>query len=163
MRTTIQALRQRVYAALTVPQLTYSINGASPVTLPVANVVPRYLWEIGETAPMPLVAYAVEGRGDPSSALGRYLDVRKLQLKFWVVSAIGISEATSIYEAVRGVINYADQDAPPGVTDLSRAGTGGSDQPLTVQYCRESWAHDPAYEVETKRWYLAAEYDVVAL
>lgn len=162
-RQTIQAFRQRVYAALTSPPLAYSINGAAPVDLPSTSVIPRWLWEIGQTAPMPLVAFAVEGRGDPSIVLGSATGIRSLRLKIWTVSGNGIDEVTSIYEAVRAVLNYADQDAPPGVTDLSRAGTGGSDQPLTVQLCREIDVHDPAYEIETKRWYLSAEYDVVAL
>lgn len=162
-RSTVQALRQRIFAALTSPPLSYSINGASPVALPTANVIPKVMWEIGITAPMPLVAYAVVGRGDPNIAIGRNTGVRKLELKLWVVSANSMSEVTSLYEAVRALLNYADQDAPPGTADLSQAGTGGADQAITVQLLREVELIDPRYEVQTKRWYLSASYDVMAL
>ena len=163
MNATLQSARQRIYLALTSPLLSYSINGASPVNLPAANVVPKAVWEIGQTPPMPLVAYNVSTKTDAGITLGRNLGVRRLQLKLWVVSGASMDEATSIYEAIRTLLNYADQDATNGAVDLSRPGSSGAALALAVQLCREVDVLPPAYEEVTKRWYLSAEYELSAI
>lgn len=158
-RRTQQAFRQAVYARLTAPPMTYQINDAPVQTLPIANVVPRAVWipgRGGTPPPMPLVAYSVSTRDNPP----RQAEDRGLWMKIWCVSSSGPDECSEIYEAVRALVHTADQQGP--APDLSRASTA-STLGLVVRKCTEERVSDVDFEEKTQRWYLVAEYRVVAL
>lgn len=160
-RQILQAARQVVYSALTpVGGLPYQIDGTNaPSNLPIANVVPKAVWLAGgAAAPMPLVAFDLgAGVSEP-----RVFNVRRLNLKVWVVSENGQDECVGLYEAVRGRLHLADQESvPDGPQDLSRAGSGSA-LAITVREFVETRASGADYERETNRWYLVAEYRITA-
>lgn len=159
MNRTLQSLRQRIFAALTSPLLTYTVNDGSPQTLPAANVQPKAVWEVGKTAPMPLVCFTVEGRESPVRAFNE----RVLRLKLWVVSESGQSECSELYEAVRAILHLGDSESvPDGPANLSRKATGTT-LALGMRECIETRVSGVDYERETNRWYLVAEYRIVAV
>lgn len=161
MARTLQAMRQAVYAALTDPQLSYTVNAGAPTLLPVACVLPRYVWEVDNAQPEPFVCFAIAGSSSRAPAVERWLGDRDLELQIWVVSAQGTDEVSEIYEAVRGRLNYADQEQISAGRDLSRAATG-STLAIAVRDIRETWASDPGFEPVSNKWQMSARYKIVA-
>jgi hypothetical protein len=154
----MQALRQRVFSALTQPPLTYNLDG-NVVALPSQNVLPSAPWEAGTSAPMPGVFYMV-------SAVGvgpRVWAERRFRVQLWVVSKVGPRECSEIYESIRALLHLADSESVvDGPQSLSRVGSGPV-LSLGVRECIETRVSHVGYERETNRWYLSAEYQVTAL
>lgn len=169
---TLQAVRQVVYAALTSPQLVYTVNDGSPITLPVANVSSRAPWNpaVGGSLqpPSPFVAFSVGGRGHDTM-----LAERQMRLKIWVSSnSTTVSpddEVTELYEAIRARLHGADDEAtsdwlqfaPPSLSRTDTAQNLG----LAVRRCREvgSGALPAEFETTSARWWISAEYVVIAV
>lgn len=158
MAQTLQAVREAIYSALTSPQLSYVINNGAPIPLPVANVQAKTVWEVA-TPPSPLIAFSVSQRAPHS----RYLyGERNLAIKIWITSLATEDEVTELFEATNAKIAFADQDAPIGTTGLSRIAAGNV---LGVVF-REivpTRVSDVAFERESNRWYLVAEYNAAAV
>lgn len=156
---TLQALREAVYSALTTPPLQYQIDTTSaPLqTLPAASVHAKAVWDAGDP-PMPALAFSVSAAGNPS----RLEAERTLTLRVWAISASTGDECTEIYEAARARLHTADQDAPPGIADLSRPSVGGA-LGLVVRELIEQRVSEASFDQQTSKWYVTAEYRVIAL
>lgn len=158
----LQAAREILFAALTNPPLQYyqdqgGSSGYALLTLPVANVVPRAIWTLGTAAPpTPYVCFAVKGRGQTS----RLIADRRLQITFWVVTQDEDS-ATELYEAIRSIVNLADQDAGFFAKDLSRLGSATQLGALFRELIEVN-AYEPDFDRVTGRWQLVAEYSAIA-
>jgi len=157
---TIQALREAVYSALTVPQLQYRINTdtAPLIALPIANVFSKPVWDLGQNPPMPALAFSVAVTGN----ISRLLPDRRMALKLWAISAKNGDECSEIYEAARARLHTADQDRPPGIADLSRVASGTTLQ-LVLRELIEVRVSEPSFETSSSRYYLSAEYNAIAL
>lgn len=167
---TIQAVRQVIYAALTSPQLVYTVNDGDPVTLPVVNVSARPVWTPavggGTQPPDPYVAFSVGG-GSPDA----FQNERKLRMQIWVSSNSATvspdDECTELYEAIRLVLHCADDEPhddgfpKPSLSRTATATTLG----VQIRRCREMspGAFPADYEPKSARWYVSAHYEIVAL
>jgi hypothetical protein len=161
---TLQSVRQAIYAALTATPLSYQVDQQGTVTLATSQVVPQAVWNLAQSfAPnpptLPAVCYAVSTTKRDWS---RFLAERALLLEIWVVSNQSIDECTMLYEAVRARIFNADQDAPAGVQDLSRAGSS-TVPPLALRECTEQNVYAPLWDNVANQYQLKADYRVVAV
>jgi hypothetical protein len=160
---TLQGLRAAVFQALTVPLLTYQIDQEPIQTVPAANIVAKSIWNLTahfapNPPPMPSVAFAVT---TVARRFSRALIERELRLQIWIVSDQSTDDVTMLYEAIRSRIYLADQDAPPGVSDLSRAASS-TQLSLTVRACVEIDTTAPDFNDADQRFEMQAEYSVVA-
>ena len=157
---TLQAIRQIIVDALTDPLLTYKLDDGKgdlvAHTVPADNVIPATIWQAGATPAMPMVAFSLRAMPDKSRFL---YGEREFTLKLWVVSKVGEDEVTQIYAAIFDRLQYADQDSP---RDLSRQAVGNK-LGASIRLCREVRALPPAYEPESSRWNLSADYQIAAV
>lgn len=166
MRRTRVAVKQAVYARLTSPPIGYSINNGPPLTVPAANVQQRAIWTPGvggkAQPPSPYVAFSV-GNTPHDTLMGE----RVLELKIWVSSTQSDSEVDEIYEAIRALLHGADDEAtpewatfpPPTLSQVATSTTLA----LTVRRCREQRALAADFEPNSARWYVSAQYRIVAV
>jgi hypothetical protein len=161
---TTQALRDAIYAVLTAVPLNYQVDAQPLVIVPAAQIVPKAIWQLAQhfapnPPPMPVVAFAVEG---VRRSFSRRIMERELRLHLWIISDASTDDVTMLYEAIRARIFLADQDAPPGTADLSRAASSTT-LPLIVRECVEIEAGIPDFNDVDQRYEMKAEYSVTAL
>lgn len=166
---TIQAVRQVIYLRLTTPPITYTINGNAMPALTAANVSgrPQYASAPGSGTipPSPYIAYTV-GVNKNFNRMGE----RVLNLKIWVSSnalEYGDDEVTELYEqGVRARLHTADTEGANGwpitVADLSRPDTSGSSLGVAIRECVENRMLPAGFEEKSGRWYVSADYTIVA-
>ncbi len=159
---TVPALREVIYAALTSPPLPYNVdNGGSygTTTLPSGNVKPRSVWLNGPNPPSPMVCFAVNSRGQRS----RYVDPN-LRVYVWAVADDELT-AIYLYAGVRARLHLADDTGGGGPTfappSLSRVQTSAQ-LGVVVRQCEEDDAMPAEFDKDTGRWYVSAQYKIVA-
>jgi hypothetical protein len=158
---TIAALRGAFYNALTTPALQYQIDLNTPQTVASTSVFPRAVYAPtsgGSATVYPAIFIDVSGGGDISQHL---YGEQKFGLKVWVVSTTGPDEATAIFEALDKRLNFADQIGGWDATDLSTAGSGSS-LPVIVRQIKSTRVSGAAYELDTNKWYVTADYSGIA-
>lgn len=154
---TLQAVRQAIFTALTVPPLTYTINNGSPVTVPAANVFTLAPYDMGDKPikPDPLVNFEVTGRGAQSLQLAD----RRVQIKVWVSTSMGSDDTvTEIMAAIYGLLESPNAD---GVSSLSRAATGQT-LPVTIREVREIDSIGATFDIKSQRIYADATFHAIA-
>jgi hypothetical protein len=146
---TLTTVRQAVYAALTSPQLTYSVGDGPVQTLPVENVLANAPGgPAGTTLPDPLVCFALGGRGIVSSSMPQ----RIVRLRVWSLSSTSSDLATDLYEAVRARLIPDGDDAGQFVTANG-----------VVSDCREMYVWHTDFDTTLQRWSLNAYLWLVAV
>ena len=161
MPRTTASIRGAIYTTLTTPQIQYQIDLNTPQTLASTSVYPHAVFAPtagGTSIVFPAVFIDVSDRGTKSEVI---YGAGMFGVKLWVVSAIGPDECTAIYEAVDARLNYGDIAAGWDAPDLSTPG-GVSSLPLIFHQLKRTRASGAAYELETTKWYVVAEYDGVA-
>ena len=159
----ITGVRQALFMALTTPQLNYTINDGSTIALPAASIQPFAPWNLGDQPPAdPLVCFAISGRGIES----KQIPDRHLGMKIWVSASTDSDLVTDLYEAIRARLS-PDTDYGDGYVSWSRAAvtgqpTGSNTLSATIRSCREEMVLQPEIEPATIRWWLTAEWSLVA-
>lgn len=154
---TIAALRQAVFAALTSPALSYTVNNGAPQPLAAGNVRPGGQFVGAGVAPDPFVSFEISAGPTISLAIAD----RRVHIKVAVSSAAagGDDLVTEILEGVRARLI----SGPEGISALSRAATG-STLPVTVREIREVGTPlGAAFESVSQRWYASTEFSAIAL
>ena len=164
---TTQALRQVIYARLTSPAITYSVNDVAMPALTDINVSARPIWIPGvggqPQPPTPYVCFSVGSAPSQSTVFSE----REMDLKIWVSATSSDDEVTELYEAVRLRLQAADLEAeawaafPPDV--LTRPYTSGASLGITIRRIREVRAMPADYNQNDARWCVSAHYKVTAV
>ena len=159
----LTGVRQALFTALTVPTLMYTINDGTAQTLPATSVQPFAPWNLGDQPPAdPLVCFAISGRGIES----RKLPDRRLGMKIWVSASTDSDLVTDLYEAIRARL-APDTDLGDGYVSWARPAvtgqpTGQNTLPAIIRSCREEHVLQPEIEPATIRWWLTADWSLVA-
>ena len=155
----MQAVRQAIYKALTSPALSYQVNTDLPKTLLNTSVIPRSVWLTGaETAPSPLVAFAVSERPQVFNSV----QYRTLRLSIWVVSSASEDECVELFEALRERLNLADDSGRAlNQTPLSTVATN-TNLGASITQCHILSVSAPDYDTTSKRWYCLSEFGITA-
>lgn len=156
---TQEALRQCVNTTLTTPPLTYQIDMNGTNLVP-AEIIPAPIWNTGgQESPAPLVAYTVSEHSVPL----RTTQHRAFSLRFVIVSTLGTSECVAIYEKVRARFHLADSESlPDGPTDISRVASSAN-LGVAIIECKFKKSTEPDFDDVSKRYYMSADFDVVAI